>query len=208
MEIAMLKTVFAAALAALPLVPSAASAADVLPYSGPARTGDYFWQGPYVGANLGYQWSSTSGNPTKPSGVAGGLQGGYNWQIGQFVFGGETDLQATDADDAFAPWKFSNPWFGTLRVRAGVAMRNVLFYGTVGLAYGTLKAENTATGVSESRTSAGWAGGLGVEAGLMGNWTARAEYLYVDLSERSYLLIGSRHGIESNLLRIGVNYRF
>ena len=68
--------------------------------------------------------SATSGarvtnNPTRPSGVAGGVQGGYNWQSGQFVFGGEADLQISGADDTFAPWKFSNPWFGTVRGRAG-----------------------------------------------------------------------------------------
>jgi len=198
----------AAALATLALVSNAASAADVLPYGGTAPMGGYFWQGPYVGANLGYQWGSTTGDFTNPSGVTGGLQGGYNWQIGQFVFGGETDLQLGDADDVFAPWKFSNPWFGTTRVRAGFAMNNVLFYGTLGLAYGTLKAFNTATGVRESRTSAGWVGGVGVEVGLFGNWTAKAEYLYVDLSDRSYAIAGANHGIESNLLRLGVNYRF
>ena len=208
MEVAMLKTVFAAVLAALSLVSSAALAADVLPYSSPARSGGYYWQGPYVGANLGYQWGSTTNNSTNPSGVAGGLQGGYNWQIGQFVFGGETDVQLSTADDVFAPWKFSNPWFGTLRLRAGLAMNNVLFYGTVGLAYGTLKAQIAATGVHESRTSAGWTGGIGLEVGLVGNWTAKAEYLYVDLSDRSFSLTGSDHGFESNLLRVGVNYRF
>ena len=58
------------------------------------------------------------------------MQAGYNGQYGQFVFGGETDMQVSDADDTFAPWKFSNPWFGTLRARAGFAMNNMLFYGT------------------------------------------------------------------------------
>jgi outer membrane immunogenic protein len=43
---------------------------------------------------------------------------------------------------------------------------------------------------------------------LTGNWTARAEYLYVDLSERSYSLTGVNNGINGNILRMGVNYRF
>ena len=138
------------------------------PTAPPRGPGGYVWQGPYVGANLGYQWGSINNNPANPSGVAGGVQAGYNVQYGQFVFGGETDLQVTGANDTFASWKFSNPWFGTLRARAGVAMNNVLFYGTVGLAYGTLKMKNTLTGVSESHTSAGWAGGAGVEVGADG----------------------------------------
>ena len=67
--------------------------------------------------------------------------------------------------------------------------------------------QNTLTNVLESHTSAGWAGGLGMEVALTGNWTARAEYLYVDLSSSSFILDGLNHGIQSNSLRIGVNYR-
>ena len=55
--------------------------------------------------------------------------------------------------------------------------------------------QNTLTGVSESRTSAGWAAGAGMEVALTGNWTARAEYLYVDLSSSAYALTGTNHGI-------------
>jgi outer membrane immunogenic protein len=202
------RTVLAAALVALALLPGAAAAADNFLYGTPTQLGGYMWQGPYVGANLGYQWSGINNNPANPSGIAGGVQAGYNVQYGQFVFGGETDLQVTGADDTFAPWKFSNPWFGTLRARAGLAMSSVLFYGTVGLAYGTLNMKNTLTGVSESHMSVGWAGGIGVEAAVTGNWSARAEYLYVDLSSSSFVLDGNSHGIQSNLLRLGVNYRF
>jgi outer membrane immunogenic protein len=71
-----------------------------------------------------------------------------------------------------------------------------------------LTTRNLSTGVSEDRTSAGWAGGLGVEIALARNWTTRAEYLYVDLNDRPFVLTGANHGIESSLLRIGVNYRF
>src|ERR1044072_4124741 len=92
-------------------------------------------QGPYVGANVGSQWGSVSNSPANSSGVTGGIQAGHNWQFGQFVFGAETDLQASSADDRFASWKFSNPWFGTVRGRGGVALNNVMFYGTLGVAY-------------------------------------------------------------------------
>jgi outer membrane immunogenic protein len=207
-EVEMRRVKFAAALAALGLISNAAAAADLPYYSAPARSGSYMWQGPYVGANLGYQWSSISNTGAKPDGIAGGVQAGYNVQSGQFVFGGETDLQVTGANDTFAPWKFSNPWFGTLRARGGYAMNTFLFYGTVGLAYGSLTMKNTLTTVSESHTSAGWTAGAGVEAAIWGNWTARVEYLYVDLGSSSFVLDGTSHGIQSNVLRVGVNYRF
>src|SRR4051812_11966510 len=79
------------------------------------QTGRATWQGPYVGANLGYQWSAITGNPARPSGLTGGAQAGYNWQSNQLVLGAEADIQFSSANDTFAPWKFSNPWFGTLR---------------------------------------------------------------------------------------------
>src|SRR5688500_10503791 len=73
-------------------------------YAPPPPPMVYRWMGPYLGANLGYQWGSIDNNPTEPSGIAGGLQAGYNWQNGNFVFGAETDINLTGADDVFAPW--------------------------------------------------------------------------------------------------------
>jgi outer membrane immunogenic protein len=203
----MQKIALAGALAVLALAPDVAVAAEPSPGT-PGHGRGYDWRGPYVGANVGYQRGSVGGSASRPSGVAGGVQGGYNWQTGQFVFGVETDLQASDADDMFAPWKFSNPWFGTWRGRAGLALNNVMLYGTLGLAYGTLHAQSTLTGFSESKTEVGWAAGGGLEVATFGNWTARAEYLYVNLGDRSYALTGSSHGIGSSYLRMGVNYRF
>ncbi len=101
-------------------------------------------------------------NPTHPSGVAGGLEAGFNWQHGNFVYGAEADINLSGAEDTFAPWQFSNPWFGTVRGRAGVAINNVLIYGTAGLAYGGLTAD-TAGNLSESHSSFGWVAGGGAE---------------------------------------------
>lgn len=197
-------TVLAAATAA-----SAASAAD-LPrnnyYSQPAPGSYYNWAGWYAGGIIGYQWGDVPGTSTKPSGVLGGLTGGYNWQSGQFVFGGETDLQISGADDTFAPYKFSNPWFGTLRGRVGMAWNNILVYVTGGLAYGGLKGESGA--LSETKTHAGWTLGTGVEFGLAQQWSAKIEYLYADLSNRTYSITGVGNGLETSFIRVGVNYRF
>jgi outer membrane immunogenic protein len=196
---------FSLALAAAAIIAGPAAAADVF---GAPRPGGYSWTGPYVGVNLGYQWGSTENNPTNPSGIAGGLQAGYNWHIGNFVIGAEGDLQLSGADDMLAPWKFHNPWFGTLRGRGGIALNNVMIYGTLGSAFGGVRAENTALGISESKTHGGWTAGLGMEVALGGTWSARAEYLYIDLSGRGYALTGATNAIDSSFLRLGVNYRF
>ena len=204
----MKKTLIAVAFAA-GLV-SAAAAADLprspAPYYAPAQSGLYNWSGAYAGLNLGYQWGTVTNSNVSPSGIAGGGQVGYNWQSGQFVFGIETDFQFSGADDTFAPFKFSNPWFGTMRGRAGAAFNNVLLYATLGLAYGSL--EGQIPGLDETRTEVGWAGGIGAEYGFNPNWSARVEYLYMDLASRGFSITGTDNGLHANMLRFGVNYHF
>jgi len=164
------------------------------------------WAGPYLGGNLGYAWGSVDNDPTKPSGFAGGVQAGYNWKNGAWVFGVEGDVQASTADDTFAPWKFSNPWFSTIRGRIGYALNNVLIYGTAGLSFGELRAETF--GQSESHINAGWTAGLGAEMGLAQNWSAKVEYLYVDLSSSNFVITGAPNGYRFGLIRAGINYHF
>ena len=206
----MKKTIFAVTLTAAVAASGAASAADLprspAPYYAPAQSGLYNWGGAYAGLNLGYEWSKVTNSAVEPSGVAGGGQIGYNWQSGQFVFGVETDVQFSGADDTFAPFKFSNPWFGTLRGRAGAAFNNVLLYATLGLAYGSLKGE--IPGLDETRTEVGWAGGIGAEYGFNPNWSARVEYLYMDLASRGFSITGADNGLHANMLRLGINYHF
>jgi outer membrane immunogenic protein len=188
----------------------AASAAD-LPhpsyYTATAPLSAYSWTGPYLGGNLGYAWGTTSNNPTRPSGFAGGVEGGYNWQAGQFVFGGEADIQLSNANDTFAPWKFSNPRFGTLRGRAGFTVSNLLIYGTAGVALGELQVQTFGL-ASETLTNVGWTAGAGIEAGFAARWSAKVEYLFVDLASNSYALTGTSNGLSASQFRFGVNYHF
>jgi outer membrane immunogenic protein len=207
----MTRTIFGTVLALAVLAaaaPTPAAAADL--YRGPAFAATpfnvYNWNGAYVGVNLGYQWGKTTNWPTSPSGVMGGAQAGYNWQSGAFVFGVEADLQGSGADDTFGAYKFANPWFGTIRGRGGYAMNNVLIYLTGGFAYGGGRVDFG--GASESQLHAGWTIGAGVEVGLTPNWSAKAEYLYVELTNQGYVLTGVQNGFQSNVFRLGLNYRF
>ena len=119
-------------------------------------------------------------------------------------------------------------WFGTVRGRLGVLVTPaVLLYATGGLAYGSVKTDAvlssiTPAGVpvaaasSSSTTHAGWTIGGGIEAHLGGNWTGKAEYLYMDLGTFSSTValpaaiiganISSR--ITDNIFRVGINYHF
>ncbi|MDU6731688.1 MAG: porin family protein, partial [Bradyrhizobium sp.] len=176
------------------------------PYTVNQPLNAYSWAGPYLGGTLGYEWGSVGNNPTKPSGLVGGLTAGYNWQNGPWVFGAEGDINLTGANDTFAPWKFSNPWFGTVRGRAGYAFNNILFYGTGGLAFGGLRGETF--GLSESHTSLGWTLGAGAEFGLAQNWTAKIEYLYIDLDSSNFVITGAKNDYRFGVVRAGINFHF
>jgi outer membrane immunogenic protein len=199
--------------AALIAAVSSVQAADLpyesrAPYTVNQPLNMYSWAGPYLGGNIGWDWGSVDNNPTKPSGFVGGVQAGYNFQNGSpWVFGIEGDFQGTGASDTFAQWKFSNPWFGTVRGRAGYAFNNILFYGTAGLAFGELSGQGF-FGLTESHTNAGWTVGLGAEVGVARNWSAKIEYLYVDLNDSNFVITGAQNGYRFGLLRAGVNYHF
>ncbi len=65
----------------------------------------------------------------------------------------------------------------------------------------------------DSNTNAGWTVGGGVEFALPGNWSAKAEYLHVDLGDFN---CGAACGgtpnenvsMHENVFRAGVNYHF
>jgi outer membrane immunogenic protein len=116
-------------------------------------------------------------------------------------------------------------WFGTVRGRVGVlATPKVLFYATGGLAYGEVKSGETIgalTAFSNSATKTGYTAGAGIEGAIGGNWTAKLEYLYVDLGRVSgsfvttipalgggFLASNYSSRITDNVLRVGLNYRF
>jgi outer membrane immunogenic protein len=118
-------------------------------------------------------------------------------------------------------------WFGTVRTRLGVLVDpKVLIYATGGLAYGEVDSSATIGLVpvgfgTVSNTHVGYTAGAGIEGVIGGNWTARLEYLYVDLGRvnGSFLTaIGGLGGgvlssnyssrVTDNVLRVGVNYKF
>jgi outer membrane immunogenic protein len=183
----------------------------------------YNWTGFYVGINGGYGWGSsdwtvpaTSNSPKGP--LVGGTVG-FNYQIGSFVWGLEGDFDWADIKDSSACGAFvcetKNSWLATARGRVGYAFDRWLPYFTGGAAFGKIETNNTnpaAGGASDTRT--GWTLGGGVEYAFLGNWSAKIEYLYVDLgsfdcnTSCSGTAALSSVDFKTNIVRAGLNYKF
>jgi outer membrane immunogenic protein len=210
-----------------------------------SATVDRFLTGlPLPGALVG-----TNGASNAVDGVIGGGQIGYNWQMANWLVGLEADIQYSDerhgssaitclacSDDGsniMTTLNQSLDWFGTARGRAGFLVSpELLFYATGGLAYGNVNVSGSASGnfngttvllPGNSSTRVGWTVGAGTEWHLAGNWTAKVEYLYMDLGTVNGGPIGltgiiapgrteaglsySSH-FTDNIVRVGVNYHF
>lgn len=223
----MLKTLFVS-VAALAVSGGAVLAADapVRPPVGKAQTMVaaplFNWSGLYYGVSGGYAWGSSRHNDPAGSGrfdTDGWLLGGtvgYNWQSGPAVFGLEGDLSWTNIEgagtSAVGPITTELNWLGTGRVRAGYAADAYLFYVTGGAAFANLEAGNpVAGGGSGKETRVGWTVGGGVEAALAQNWTAKIEYLYVDLGDKDNYRTATgpvEVALTSHIVRMGLNYKF
>lgn len=220
---------------ALPL--TGAQAADIDSGEGSYKDAPvemWTWQGFYFGGNAGYA-SAGDGDETdlfrNPNGILGpldiggigelqaeggflGLQGGYNWQRGRFVFGIEGDIQAGDVNDGIGTSNFEFPpatattgffgtaetdmnYFGTIRGRIGLAQDNWLLYVTGGYAFadvdysliatnrGGTPVGNTVT-FDESEVRGGYVIGAGAEWAIRNNLTLKIEYQYLDFDDETY----------------------
>ena len=156
----------------------------------------YNWTGWYAGLNAGYSWSNNSitttatdgagtgfgitpqstaltaasnyNIPTSRQGFIGGGQVGYNYQMGTFLAGLETDIQGissrNNGGNAFNSVPFGGArqnvsatssmrinYLGTLRGRLGIIVQpSTVVYATGGLAYGGVSAQTQETAVANN----------------------------------------------------------
>jgi len=198
----------------------------------------YNWGGIYLGINGGWGWGQTSWttgtnaaatfgtplswNTSSNGGVVGGTVGA-NFQWDALVLGveGDWDYSAINTGtssticNGTGACQTGNNWLATFRGRVGWAVDRVLFYATGGGAFANV--QTTFNGIQNTRSQAGWTAGAGVEWAFADNWTARAEYLYVDLGNYNGTCTTAACGpgglpfsasLKENLLRAGVDFKF
>jgi outer membrane immunogenic protein len=206
----------------------AALAADLPTVKGPptyAAPPVFTWTGPYIGAQIGYQWGSTpeylstGGVPSYTSGgVAGGVHFGYNNQYGPIVAGAEGEFEGAtyngSTTNAGVGYGANERYEGSIRGRVGYAFDRVWFYGTGGVAFGKFNNYDNSGGFETVGSLAiGWTAGAGLEYAIDNNWSLRAEYRYTEFGQYTF----SPPNISpttatvrpnENSVRLGVTYKF
>jgi outer membrane immunogenic protein len=86
-------------------------------------------------------------------------------------------------------------WLGTNRARVGYSWDCYLVFATGGLAYGQVEATCCALVPAQAKSCVGWTAGGGVEAMLMPNWSAKLEYLYVDLGDKTNYIASANESV-------------
>jgi outer membrane immunogenic protein len=215
-------------------------------FKAPVAPAAYSWTGFYGGIEgggtfgqskqIGQRIDRATFDSTPDFDVDGGLVGGtagYNSQFARiFVFGMEGDMSWVDANGSanqIAPFKTTQTastnelWLATARARIGVTpVDRWLVYATGGAALADVEAsianaDGTIAFPGESHVRAGWTAGGGVEAAIIGNWSAKVEYLYVGLQNHAYFVptpndptLTNRAGgvpLNNNIVRGGINYK-
>lgn len=228
----------------LGLLPAAVTnSANAAPPTPPA-----IWSGFYVGLNLGgvdhrssldtftpntalNNWCvafDCTINPTKnATGVTGGVQIGYNFQNGAWVYGVEADINLSSAQDKKTTTSTIYTWttktgleaLSTARLRLGYSfLPQTMIYATGGLAVGkvrdTFQGDTGYAWSSSINWKAGWTLGGGLEQKLAGAWSLKGEVLFYNLGHEDLVstgggaAVGFNDHITGTVARIGLNYAF
>ena len=224
----------------------------------PPQLSVFSWTGFYVGGHFGFVYSDSPFHYTaaplvncvavtgtaddcqargdvNSNSLAGGLEAGFNHQIGHFIWGLEGDItwRGYDVGKAtFLPafgviqdFSESNDWLITLRPRLGFSYYRAFIYATGGAAWSSVSHTIsfhdpanvfTPLTVNESATRMGWTLGTGVEYVLTAHLTFKGEYLFVDLGSVTvptpavggWWATATRFSEEEHILRTALNYKF
>jgi outer membrane immunogenic protein len=221
------------------------------------------WTGFYIGGIVGGAWGHTkpeatvttgngtvvipsadaaalgkvTSNDNTHAGFTGGVEGGYNYQMGNWLFGVEGDWTSLDLKNtndktlqsSLGPTTFGlnqsvkTDWMVTLRPRVGYVMGPWMVFATTGLAWSELKykadffddrSPADALSASASSTKTGWTAGLGGAYAFSPKLSLKGEWLYADFGHigsaetNNFVSITPRDSVQTHMFRVGLDYKF
>jgi len=194
---------------------TAASAADM---TGPVAGSAYDWSGFYAGGHIGAANShiratdvqqpsggfftdlvpaGTEGFSFSDTNIAGGVHAGYQFQSGQFVFGGEATWTFTGIDKTITSPYFPDSdtetgklkHYATVVGRVGYAFDQFLVYAKGGYAGGEVgfrARDNDALVTYEQNDwHNGYAVGVGIDYALTDKLVLGVDYTHIDLGSKT-----------------------
>ena len=118
----------------------------------------------------------------------------------------------------------NNRWITTLAARFGVTNGPWLFYGKAGggwVGSDDFIVTNLTTGssitFSNNNSNSGWLVGAGIEWAFLPNWSAKVEYNYLGLEDRTFTVPAGfpflpgdtfTHNRSIQMVKVGINYLF
>lgn len=209
------------------VVGGSALAADMPVKAAPHAAPAFNWTGWYVGANAGYQWSSTffdvtgvagaSTSGAMPKGFSIGVQGGYRYQFAnRLVLGAEVReflVSGSEKDSQIGGFansgRLKTASGGDLRATLGYAYDRWLPYVAAGLAWSRLEGCTTAgvggpcagAGASFSGTRTGTAIGAGFAYAFSQNVIGSLDYAHSFFGTKTY----STPGVGAGLTAVKLN---
>ncbi len=222
--------------AALIVLAGAANAADMPVKAMPVKAPPvavYDWTGAYIGAYFGDSISNakahtdglTSGvADMNQKGITVGGTIGFNWQFDpRFLVGVEGDIGWLGVNKTTMQWNdFANigekaDWYGTVRARFGYVTGPSLIYVTGGGAFVNIRDSFGGTAIAGPTVSesvkGGWTAGVGIETKLGRAWTAKTEYLYMDVGSTNFASnvfggpFGTTFDHSFHVIKTGLNYK-
>jgi len=183
------------------------------------------WDGPYIGANIGYGWGFADHQPATPIGPGGngfdgspagfiiGGQIGYNFHLSDNIVAGvEGNLdwsnQSASFPGAFTTTTQAINWQGNIVGKLGVDVDGFLPYIDAGVAFAN-STRSTPT-ASSNQTQTGWTVGVGVEYMLADNLSGFISYNYADYGTAKYPTGGTPPSIHltDSIVKVGLNWHF
>nr|WP_321510022.1 outer membrane beta-barrel protein [uncultured Celeribacter sp.] len=123
------------------------------------------WTGGYAGATLGYGWGSDMADDADD--MVYGLFGGYDYDFGNFVLGGELEYLGSEMENDAG----SLDDMTRLKLRAGYDMGSTMIYGVLGGAHANLDV------AGDSYSDNGYVYGIGVDYKMTDSINLGAELL-------------------------------